>query len=425
MSAVWESRPLGDVVKVVNGGTPKSNVPEFWQGDIQWLTPKDMAKMDSDFIDETPRTITEDGLEKSSAKLVPPNSVIMSTRAPIGHLAINTVAMAFNQGCRGMIPCASLDTRYLFHFLKLRRNDLENLGAGVTFKELSGTVLKAFEIPFAPIEEQKAIAAALSDAEGLIESLKHLIDKKRDMKTAAMQQLLTGKKRLPGFKVSGKKKKTARAGYKQTDIGVIPEDWDAPYMGNLAQIQRGASPRPINNPMWFDNKSSIGWLRISDVSKSRKYLKETTQSLSEAGVANSRFVTEKSLVMSICATVGRPIITHKTLCIHDGFVVFDQMRADKEYMYYALSNIENDWAKYGQTGSQMNLNTGLINNTRIPLPSPKEQEAIAIVLSEMDAEIDALEQRLEKTRNLKTGMMQELLTGKTRLIKTDIKQEAA
>ncbi len=206
-----------------------------------------------------------------------------------------------------------------------------------------------------------------------------------------------------------------KVGYKQTDIGVIPEDWDTPFMGDLAQIQRGASPRPISSPIWFDDKSSVGWLRISDVSKSKKYLKETTQHLSEAGIANSRYVAEQNLVMSICATVGRPIITHKNLCIHDGFVVFDQIKADKEYMYYALSNIENDWAKYGQTGSQMNLNTGLINSTRIPLPKPEEQKQIAAALSDVDGLIEALSQLIAKKRDMKTAVMQQLLTGKKRL----------
>jgi type I restriction enzyme, S subunit len=206
-----------------------------------------------------------------------------------------------------------------------------------------------------------------------------------------------------------------KAGYKKTDIGVIPEDWDAPSMGELAQIQRGASPRPINSPVWFDNKSTVGWLRISDVSKSRKYLRETTQCLSDAGIANSRYIARNNLIMSICATVGRPIITCKDLCIHDGFVVFDHLKADKEYMYYALSNIENDWTKYGQTGSQMNLNTGLINNTRIPLPKPSEQKAIAAALSDVDEMIEVLSQLITKKRDMKTAAMQQLLTGKKRL----------
>jgi type I restriction enzyme S subunit len=120
--------------------------------------------------------------------------------------------------------------------------------------------------------------------------------------------------------------------------------------------------------------------------------------------------------MRICATVGRPIITAVDVCIHDGFVVFDDLLADKLFMYYVLKSIEPEWSKYGQTGSQMNLNTGLITGTRVSLPPLAEQTTIATVLSDMDAEIAALEARREKTRALKQGMMQELLTGRTRLV---------
>ena len=120
--------------------------------------------------------------------------------------------------------------------------------------------------------------------------------------------------------------------------------------------------------------------------------------------------------MSICATVGRPVITKIDVCIHDGFVVFDNLQADQLFLYYVLKWIEPDWSKHGQTGSQMNLNTGLITGTPVLLPPIPEQTAIAEVLSYMDAELNALEQRREKTRALKQGMMQELLTGRIRLI---------
>jgi type I restriction enzyme S subunit len=115
-----------------------------------------------------------------------------------------------------------------------------------------------------------------------------------------------------------------KPGYKQTEVGVIPDDWEVKTLGELSNIYRGASPRPIDDPKWFDEKSQIGWVRISDVTKSKRRLKETTQRLSELGVRHSRFVPASSLIMSICATVGRPIITDIDVCIHDGFVVFEK-----------------------------------------------------------------------------------------------------
>lgn len=243
--------------------------------------------------------------------------------------------------------------------------------------------------------EQEAIAGALSDADALIESLEQLLAKKRQLKQGAMQQLLTGKKRLPGF----------------------GGEWVVKRLGELAKIQRGASPRPIDSPIWFDENSSVGWVRISDVTSSGMYLHETTQRLSPLGIQNSRPVSRGSLIMSICATVGRPIITEIDVCIHDGFVVFDNLRANKHFLYYALKFIEGDWSRHGQTGSQMNLNTGLINRTEVPVPpTTEEQTAVATILSDMDAEIAALEEKLAKARAIKQGMMQELLTGRIRLV---------
>ncbi len=255
--------------------------------------------------------------------------------------------------------------------------------------------LKDFSIALPPtMKEQRAIAAALSDVDGLLGALDRLIAKKRDLKQAAMQQFLTGQTRLPGFK----------------------GEWVVKTLGEIAKIQRGASPRPIDSPVWFDDNSSIGWVRISDVTRSGMFLLETTQRLSPLGVQYSRPVATGTLIMSICATVGRPIITKIDVCIHDGFVVFENLQAEQLFIYYFLKWIEPDWSKHGQTGSQMNLNTALITGTTISQPPLPEQTAIASALSEMDAELAALEQRREKTRALKQGMMQELLTGRTRLV---------
>jgi len=209
----------------------------------------------------------------------------------------------------------------------------------------------------------------------------------------------------------------APPGYKHTEVGVIPEDWRVTNLGSIAGgICRGASPRPIDNPAWFDDSSSIGWVRISDVTRSGRYLQETTQRLSLLGVQRSRFVPSGSLIMSICATVGRPIETGIDVCIHDGFVVFDRLRISQPFLYHVLIALEPTWSERGQTGSQMNLNTGIINRTRIPLPPTlPEQQAIASALSDADTFLTSLEQLITKKRQVKQGTMQELLTGHTRL----------
>jgi type I restriction enzyme S subunit len=168
VKAGWEVKTLGEVASITNGGTPKSDVKQYWGGDIAWLTPKDMGKLKSKLASNTSRMITAEGLSKCSAKLIPENSVILSTRAPIGHLAINTVPMAFNQGCRGLVPNDNLSLKYLFHYLSANVDVMNELGTGTTFKELSAGALKSLPIPLPPLEEQKRIVSILDEAfEGL------------------------------------------------------------------------------------------------------------------------------------------------------------------------------------------------------------------------------------------------------------------
>jgi len=206
-------------------------------------------------------------------------------------------------------------------------------------------------------------------------------------------------------------------GYKRTEVGVIPKDWNVCKIGELAHIRRGASPRPIADPKWFDAKSDIGWLRISDVAREGKYVEDTDQNLSSLGVARSRLVKPGNLIMSMAATVGRPAVNRKIVCIHDGFVVFDKPTISLEFFYYLLLGIENKWAEKGQTGSQVNLNTHLISSARIPLPGRSdEQRTIATALSDADALIESLDRLLDKKRAIKQAAMQQLLTGQTRLL---------
>jgi type I restriction enzyme S subunit len=324
--------------------------------------------------------------------------VLITTEAPLGNVAqVDREDVALAQRIIKYRPKTSdLSSAYLKHYFLSGRFQLilNNHSSGSTARGIKGSILHQLPVVIPRPIEQRAIADALSDVDLLLGVLDRLIVKKRDLKQAAMQQLLTGKTRLPGFH----------------------GEWEVKRLGELAHIQRGASPRPIDNPIWFDENSSIGWVRISDVSRSGMYLCETVQRLSLLGIQQSRPVARGSLIMSICATVGRPIITEIDVCIHDGFVVFDNLQAEKLFMYYILKWIEPDWSKHGQTGSQMNLNTGLISGTPVRVPSPPEQAAIAAILSNMDAEITALEQRRDKTRALKQAMMQELLTGKTRLV---------
>ena len=188
-------------------------------------------------------------------------------------------------------------------------------------------------------------------------------------------------------------------------------------MGQIADIRRGASPRPIKDPKWFSD-SGRGWIRISDVTSSNVYLNSTTQYLSEDGARNSVAVNRGDLIMSICATIGIPIIINIPACIHDGFVLFQnyEKELDTFFLYFCLQVKTEILTGKGQPGTQKNLNTTIVGDIEIDYPDVDEQRKIGLILRNIDIEISGLENKLNKYKMIKQGMMQNLLTGRIRLV---------
>ncbi|MGN8426595.1 restriction endonuclease subunit S [Helicobacter pylori] len=253
-----------------------------------------------------------------------------------------------------------------------------------------------FEILLPPLNEQIAIANILSDVDHYLYSLDALILKKESVKKALSFELLSQRKRLKGFN----------------------QAWQRVRLGDIAEIKRGASPRPIENPKWFCANSNVGWVRISDISKNSRFLHKTAQKLSKKGIEKSRFIKQNSLIMSMCATIGKPIITKIDTCIHDGFVVFENPKTDLNYLYYFLCYIEKEWLESGQQGSQVNLNVDLIKNKEVFCPKDlNEQIAIANILSDLDHEIISLKNKKRQFENIKKALNHDLMSAKIRVLK--------
>ncbi|MCQ2631824.1 restriction endonuclease subunit S [Helicobacter pylori] len=200
------------------------------------------------------------------------------------------------------------------------------------------------------------------------------------------------------------------------DALTTPSNWQRVRLGDVAEIKRGASPRPIENPKWFCANSNVGWVRISDISKNSRFLYKTAQKLSKKGIEKSRLVKQNSLIMSMCATIGKPIITKIDTCIHDGFVVFENPKIDLNYLYYFLCYIEKEWLESGQQGSQVNLNVDLIKNKEVFYPKDlNEQIAIANILSDLDHYLYTLDALILKKESVKKALSFELLSQRKRL----------
>lgn len=284
---------------------------------------------------------------------------------------------------------------------------IDQLTAGSTINHLYQKDFVKFQLVYPnDISEQSRIATALSAIDNLISELGKLIDKKRAIKQGAMQQLLTGKKRLKGFN----------------------EPWVEKKLGEDALILRGGSPRPIEDYI-TDSQDGLNWIKIGDVKPNDKYFRKTAEKIKKEGLNKTRQVKKGDFILSNSMSFGRPYILDIDGCIHDGWLVIQdyQETYDMLFLYYILCSdaVMNQYASMAAGSSVQNLNKEKVANVLLYAPSSlKEQSAIAKVLSSMDEEISFLEAKREKYNAIKQGMMQQLLTGKIRLVETAVKPNA-
>lgn len=189
-------------------------------------------------------------------------------------------------------------------------------------------------------------------------------------------------------------------------------DWEQRKLGELANIVRGASPRPIQDPKWFDKSSDIGWLRISDVTEQNGRINKLEQKISKIAEEKTRVLLTEHLLLSIAATVGKPVINYTKTGVHDGFLIFLNPKFNVEFMFQWLEMFRPKWQKYGQPGSQVNLNSEIVRNHEIILPAIDEQNKLSSFFKRLDDTIALHQRKLQKLKALKTSYLYEMFPSK-------------
>ena len=188
----WEINNLGNIVEVISGATPKTNINEYWDnGDIYWATPSDITS-NGKYISVTEKTITENGLRNCSAKLLPIGSILMSSRATIGERCINTVPMTTNQGFKSLVCKDGINNEFIYYYVDILKEKLMGLASGSTFLEVSKKVVEDIKVVIPSLEEQEKIASILSEVDKKIDDYENKKQKLEELKKGLMQQLLTG-----------------------------------------------------------------------------------------------------------------------------------------------------------------------------------------------------------------------------------------
>lgn len=417
----WDIKAIGEIASVSSGGTPNRKVKDFWDGDIPWVTTTLINGNDISYANEF---ITKKGLESSSAKMCKAGSILMAmygqgkTRGKAGVLTIDA---SINQACAAIEVNSSDSGEYILHTLNYMYEDIRELSNSGGQENLSSGIIKGIKLPLPSKSEQTAIANALSDVDALLTELEKLIAKKQAIKTATMQQLLTGTTRLPQFAtftegaVEGKSQGQPK-GTKPSELGEIPEDWDVDRIGDVSTVD------PQNLGAGTSPDYEFEYISLEQVDNGK--LIGTTQYKFQDAPSRARRVLKHNDVL--LSTVRPNLKSHlfirdkvKNLICSTGFAVIrsGNIKLCSEFIFHHLfCHVINNQIEMLISGSNYPaINSNDVKNLKIAVPPIEEQTAIATILSDMDNEIQTLGKRLAKTRQIKQGMMQELLTGRTRL----------
>ena len=400
MKQDWSLENISNVSTLVNGGTPKTNIKEYWNGDIAWITPADLGKLKTTIVTKTIRTISEEGLNKSSAKLFPKNSVILSTRAPIGYLAINGVLMATNQGCRGIIPSENLDTFYLYYFLKSNVTLLNSLGTGTTFKELSTKALGSVKIPIPHIEQQKQIVKILDKSFEAIEKAKTNIEKNlqntKELFASKLNEIFSQK----------------------------GEGWEEKTLGEItSKIGSGATPRGGQSSYKESGISLIRSMNVHDNGFKKDKLAFIDDE--QAKKLNNVTIEENDVLLNITgASVARCCIVDKSFLParvnqHVSIIRIKDDILLSEYLHYSLISDNNKKALLGigeQGATRQAITKVQIENFVVRYPKYRKVQLEKLnELNNLKQQTKQLEQKYQEKLNnleeLKKSILQKAFSG--------------
>lgn len=399
----WEIKTLGEVSEVVGGGTPKTGISEYWSEEIVWVTPKDLGQLKSVKIFDTVKHISKIGLEKSSAKLLPEGSVVMSSRAPIGYVAIAGVDLATNQGCRNFICGNNIFNKYLYYFLFANTELLNSLGGGATFKEISGTTLKGIKIPLPSLSEQKRIVEILDEKFAVIEKLRQV----------AQQQIIDAKElfesRVSEIFDNSDGEEQVLADVCDLKNGYAFKSGDYVKHSNTLNV-RMSNIRPGG---YFDAEHNQRFLPDTYAKKFASYLLQ-----------------EGDLIIAMTDMAGKPkILAIPTLVSGlNGRAFLLNQRVGKltdfsetvsvPFLRYFLSSSKTrDYLQSkGVKGVQINLSKSEIMNTPIKLPSMKVQSDYVIEIDNLSEKTQELvrvfQSKISDLEDLKKSYLKQAFAGK-------------
>jgi type I restriction enzyme S subunit len=381
----WVETSLGEIAEVVGGGTPSTTIPEYWDGEIVWLTPTEITSQDGKVVLDSIRKITDLGFKNSGAQILPKDSVILTSRASVGYVALAGQDLCTNQGFQSLIPKQSVLAKFLMFWIQQNRSEFESRSAGSTFKEISKSNVKSIKIELPPLPEQKRIVDLISSVDSYIEALQQQLESAKRSRNAVLHELLT-------------------AG---------GDDWVETTIGEVVSVVNGGTPSTKSEDYWG---GSIVWITTTELTAfDGKRVNSSKRTITVDGLRNgpARLVRAGTTLVGTTATIGTCALADCELTFNQqisGLIPLDK-DLDDSYLFYWIQHIKSILEGLSAGTSFKRISTSVLKTVSINFPPIGEQKRIAAVISEMDEFIESIQRTSIEAKNLRSGLLSDLLSG--------------
>jgi type I restriction enzyme S subunit len=418
LPAHWDALPLKRRHRIVNGGTPSSTTESYWDGDINWITPEDLGRNQGKWIGSSRRTLSLEGLANSGAQLVPCDSLVVSTRAPIGHVAILAKESCTNQGCRALTPYTSeAYSGFIYYALLASRPVIQAAGKGTTFLELSAGLLGLHTVPFPPTEEQRVIAEFLDRETGKIDKIVAkkltLIERLKDKRIALISRTVT--RGLPAGLNSNSELKPSGIEW----LGDVPKHW---MPKRLRFISPHITVGIVVEPSKYYEEQGIPCLRSLNVRPNALLDRDLVFISAESHRILSKSMLRKGDLVAVRS--GQPGTTAVVDDRFDGancidlIIIRKPKTGNPTFISYFLNSLPAQAQFSGGSGGaiQQHFNIGTAADLWLMEPPPAEQDAIADFLDRETTKIDRMIRKIEgaidRLREYRIALITAAVTGK-------------
>ena len=384
MKQGWEYKKLGEVCEVVSGSTPKTNVPEYWGKGHYWVTPAELNETIV-YIDKTERQITDEALAKTKLRLLPVGTVLLSSRAPIGKVAITKTEMYCNQGFKNCICSDSIYNKYLFYFLRLKKEYLNSLGRGATFKEISKSIVESISIPLPPKSTQLAIVSELDKINELIRLKKEQLKDFDNLAQSIFYEMF-------GDPV-------------ENEMG-----WEVKKLGEIGEVKTGNTPSRSN--VNFYNEKFIEWIKTDNIRNEQMNPTTAAEYLSREGAECGRIVSKGSILVACIAgslsSIGKCCITTKNVAFNqqiNAITPYEEF-CNSIYLYELIRNSSKYIQQNATTGMKHILSKSIFEKMKFPLPPLTLQHLFAHRIEQIEHQKSEVQNAITDLETLLASRMQ-------------------